>query len=70
MSNFTEVGTLNLWPRILQLAFLGPRIKDNGDDEIVNSDPDYYQKDSMDRNVYVRYSQGKKQTLLHYYGKE
>lgn len=70
MSNFTEVGTLNLWPRILQLAFLGPRIKDNGDDEIANSDPDYYQKDSMDRNVYVRYSQGKKQTLLHYYGKE
>lgn len=69
ISDFTQVGQLNLWPKILKLAFEGPGIKGKGDDEIT-SKPEYYQKDSLDKNVYIRYSEGKRQLRLHYYGKK
>ena len=68
-SNFTQVGQLNLWPKILKLAFEGPAIKGQGNDE-TDSRPSYYQKDSLDKNVYIRYSEGKRQLRLHYYGKK
>ena len=63
--NFRQVGELNLWPSILKLAFGGPREKDNGND--IEGRPTYYQKDNADINVYVRYSQGKRQILQYYY---
>lgn len=64
--NYQQVGELNLWPSILKLAFDGPRIAKSGDDK-KEGDTDYYQKDSADKNVYVRYSEGKKQILSYYY---
>lgn len=66
--DFEKVGNLNLWPSILQLAFEGPRIKDSGDD-IDTEKPYYYQKDSADKQVYVRYTEGKRRILQYYYGK-
>ena len=68
-SNFSQVGSLNLWPKILKLAFDGPALKNQGDDE-TDSRPEYYQKDSLDKNVYIRYAEGKRQLRLHYYGKK
>lgn len=63
--DFKQVGELNLWPSILQLAFGGPREKNNGND--IDTRPKFYQKDSADENVYVRYSEGKRQILQYYY---
>ena len=63
--NFEQVGTLNLWPDILNLAFGGPAIKDSGAD-----DGKYYQKDSNDVNVYVRYTEGRKVAKRNYYYKK
>lgn len=66
--DFKQVGELNLWPNILELAFGGPREKSNGND--IPGDPTFYQKDNADKNVYVRYSQGKRQILQHYYDRD
>lgn len=66
--DFQEVGSLNLWPTILQLAFEGPAVKNSGDD-FETGDTDYYQKDSVDKEVYIRYTEGRKQTKQYYYGK-
>ena len=63
--NFRQVGELNLWPSVLKLAFGGPREKDNGND--IEGRPKFYQKDNADKNVYVRYSEGKRQILQYYY---
>lgn len=63
--NFEKVGKLNLWPQVLTLAFGGPAIKDQGAD-----DGEYYQKDSNDVNVYVKYSEGRKKAKRNYYYKK
>lgn len=63
--NFEKVGKLNLWPQILDLAFGGPAIKDSGAD-----DGEYYQKDSNDSNVYVKYTEGRKKAKRNYYYKK
>ena len=49
----------------MNLAFGGPAIKDSG-----NDDGEYYQKDSSDKNVYVRYSEGRKKAKRNYYYKK
>ncbi len=67
--DFQEVGSLNLWPTIMQLAFDGPAIKGSGDDFEDSDGTDFYQKDNADKEVYIRYSEGKKQTKQYYYGK-
>ena len=67
--DFQEVGSLNLWPTIVQLAFEGPATKGSGDDMESSDGTDFYQKDSADKEVYIRYTEGKKQTRQHYYGK-
>lgn len=64
-NDFEKVGNLNLWPSVLTLAFGGPAIKNSG-----NDDGKYYQKDSSDKNVYVRYSEGRKKAKRNYYYKK
>lgn len=65
-NNFESVGNLNLWPQILNLAFGGPAIKEVHDPE----NGKFYQKDSNDLNVYVRYSEGRKKAKRNYYYKK
>lgn len=66
--DFKEVGSLNLWPQIVSLAFEGPALKDSGEVLDINGTK-YYQKDSADSEVYIRYTEGKKATKQHYYGR-
>ena len=61
--DFSQVGSLNLWPQIINLAFGGPAIKDPSDPTLDR----FYQKDSNDKNVYVRYSEGRKKAKKNYY---
>lgn len=65
-NDFEQVGTLNLWPQILKLAFGGPAIKDPSDPSCGK----YYQKDNKDDNVYVRYTEGRKVAKRNYYYKK
>lgn len=65
-NDFEQVGTLNLWPQILKLAFGGPAIKDPSDPSYGK----YYQKDNKDDNVYVRYTEGRKVAKRNYYYKK
>lgn len=65
-NDFKQVGNLNLWPQILKLAFGGPAVKDSSDPSYGK----YYQKDSNDNNVYVRYTEGRKKAKRNYYYKK
>lgn len=61
--DFSQVGSLNLWPQIIKLAFGGPARKDPNDPTLDH----FYQKDSNDKNVYVRYTEGRKAAKKNYY---
>ena len=63
-SDFTQVGTLNLWPEILRLAFLPSDSKGSSEEK---GGSDYKQKYTPDKNVYIRFSEGKKRTKSYYY---
>jgi hypothetical protein len=44
----------------MRLAFEGPAVKGNGDDVEDSDGTDFYQKDSSDTEVYIRYVEGRK----------
>lgn len=64
--DFQQVGSLNLWPKVLDLAFGGPSVKDPSDPSYGK----YYQKDNKDDNVYVRYTEGRRKAKKNYYYKK
>lgn len=62
-----EVGSLNQWPEILQLAFNG---YGEGARVIEKNNDKYYGKSEADTDVYIRWTGGKKRIRNYYYSKE